>query len=234
LLTISSHLCSAYVDRATADANNLTYADGNTFVLRADSTNVVGAGESGRKSVRLVSLQTFQHHAAMYVGPNLGPTDRLLMWYPSAYSFDVRHMPQGCGTWPAVWEAGLNSWPAEGEVDILEGVNNVSPNRMTLHTSPGCTMPASRPQTGDILLNDCNALANGNAGCGVADTRGNSFGPAFNANGGGLFAMERTESFIKVWFWPRDGSPPAEVRDGNDNIDSDNWVSLPTQRGSVF
>ena len=140
-------------------------------------------------------------------------------------------MPEGCGTWPAVWEAGLNSWPNEGEVDIVEGVNNVSPNQMTLHTSPGCTMPASRPQTGTNKLNDCNALVNGNAGCGVADTRGNSFGPAFNTNGGGLFAMERTETSIKVWFWPRDGSPPAEVRDGNDNIDSDNWVSLSHSHG---
>lgn len=33
---------------------------------------------------------------------------------------DVRHMPQGCGTWPAFWEVGAN-WPFGGELDIIEG-----------------------------------------------------------------------------------------------------------------
>ena len=226
---VSLNLYSNFVDRATADANNLTYAHDNTFVLRADFTNVVGAGEYGRKSVRLVSSRTFAHHAVMYVASNPGPRDRFLMLHPSTYSFDVRHMPQGCGTWPAVWEAGLNGWRNAGEVDIIEGTNQAGPNQVALHTSPGCTMPADRPQTGAAKLNDCNALVNNNAGCGVLDTRGNSFGPAFNANGGGLFAMERTETFIKVWFWPRDGSPPDEVRGGNDNINTDNWVSLSTR-----
>ena len=62
-------------------------------------------------------------------------------------------------TWPAVWVLGAD-WPTEGteqeaecmrlgylivlstprslgEVDILEGVNDVSPDQATLHTSPG-------------------------------------------------------------------------------------------------
>ncbi len=32
---------------------------------------------------------------------------------------------------------------------------------------------------------DCNAFANGNAGCGVQTTVQNNYGPAFNNNGGG-------------------------------------------------
>lgn len=32
--------------------------------------------------------------------------------------FDIRHMPQGCGTWPAAWEVG-DDWPNQGEVDIV-------------------------------------------------------------------------------------------------------------------
>ena len=210
---------------ATAQAYNLTYSAGNTFILRADSQNTVAAGEPGRKSVRLVSLQTFEHHAAMYVISNASPNGWIADAASHRYSFDVRHMPQGCGTWPAIWEAGLNDWPAEGEIDILEGVNDVSPNQMTLHTSPGCTMPGGGAQTGTTLLTDCNALVNGNAGCGVADTVGNSFGPAFNANEGGFFGLERTDSFIKIWFWPRNGSPPDEVRNGDSNINTDTWVS---------
>ena len=50
-------------------------------------------------------------------------------------------MPQGCGTWPAVWEADDQVGSSAGEVDILEGVNDVAPNSVTLHTNGTCTMP---------------------------------------------------------------------------------------------
>ena len=67
---------------------------------------------------------------------------------------------------------------------------------------------------------------NGNAGCGVRSTASNSYGPAFNSAGGGWYAMERTDSFIKVWFWSRnDASVPADVKNGATSIDTDNWVS---------
>ena len=77
-----------------------------------------------------------------------------------SYSFNIRHMPEGCGyvnvyvewkmvnltasisTWPAVWEVG-DDWPNQGEVDIVEGVNNVSPNQATLHTAAGKIYKAS-------------------------------------------------------------------------------------------
>ena len=61
-------------------------------------------------------------------------------------------MPQGCGTWPAIWEVREDGWPNYGEVDILEGVNDVSPNSVTLHTTAGCTMPANVAQTGCAFL----------------------------------------------------------------------------------
>lgn len=35
------------------------------------------------------------------------------------YSFDIRHMPQGCATWPAAWETDDTNWPSAGEVDIV-------------------------------------------------------------------------------------------------------------------
>lgn len=109
-------------------------------------------------------------------------------------------MPQGCGTWPAVWELGPD-WPQDGEVDIVEGVNDVVPNQSTLHTSPGCTMPSGITQTGTQVSTDCNTAGtfvlsrqvtfcadeegmlqpvNGNQGCAVHTTDANSYGPAFN------------------------------------------------------
>ena len=73
---------------------------------------------------------------------------------------------------------------------------------------------------------DCNALVNSNTGCGVRFSAWNSFGPSFNDNGGGWFAMERNNNFIKVWFWPRNsGSVPSDMRNGAQSINTGNWVS---------
>ena len=64
------------------------------------------------------------------------------------FSADVRHMPQGCSTWPAAWEVDEANWPADGEVDILEGTNDIEPNQSTLHTSANCAQPATRTMNG--------------------------------------------------------------------------------------
>ncbi|KAL0949940.1 hypothetical protein HGRIS_009965 [Hohenbuehelia grisea] len=192
-----------YVDQATARAQNLTFGSGNTFILRADHTTTLSPGGPGRNSVRIRTNKAYTTHVAV---------------------FDIRHMPQACGTWPAVWETKESNWPNGGEIDILEGVNDHGPNQATLHTSSGCTMPASRAQSGNALQNDCNVAVNGNAGCGVQVPSGNSYGPAFNANGGGWYAVERTNSFIKVWFWARnDGSVPSAVRSGASSVNTDSW-----------
>jgi hypothetical protein len=50
------------------------------------------------------------------------------------------------------------------------------------------------------------------SGCSVlGDTSG--YGDVFNTNGGGVYAMEWTASYIKVWFFPRD-SIPAGIKSG--------------------
>lgn len=103
-------------------------------------------------------------------------------------------------------------------------MNDQAPNAMTLHTSAGCTMPGSRAMTGVPTLNDCDVAANGNSGCGVQAPTTNSYGPQFNANGGGIYATERTSSFIKVWFFPRNSNIPSDLRDGASAVNTDNWV----------
>jgi len=134
-------------------------------------------------------------------------------------------MPEGCATWPAIWEAGLDTWPNDGEVDILEGVNNVSPNAMTIHTTDGCTMPDTRPQTGNVIGNNCGIGQDGTTGCGVYDANSDSYGREFNQAGGGWYAFERTESFIKIWFWSKYYTPPTGVQNGSGQISTDDWVS---------
>lgn len=79
---------------------------------------------------------------------------------------------------------------------------------------------------------DCNWAVNNNAGCGVAMPTTNSYGPAFNAAGGGYYVMERTTTFIKVWFFSRQSAVPATVSSGGQTIDTSLLVSVtPRERG---
>ncbi|TFK46261.1 2 beta-glucanase [Heliocybe sulcata] len=197
-----SHGRVNYVDASTAKSKNLTYAHGDTFILRADHTSYLSSNGPGRDSVHLTTTATYSTHVVV---------------------FDIRHMPQGCGTWPAVWEVGAD-WPNEGEIDIIEGVNDASPNQVTVHTGSGCSMPSERAQTGSTTTTTCTSSNGDNSGCGVRDKDDDSFGPDFNSIGGGWYAMERTSSFVKVWFWPRNsGSVPGDVRNGGSGVDTGGW-----------
>ncbi|KAI0757393.1 2 beta-glucanase [Daedaleopsis nitida] len=195
-----------YVDQATALAQNLTFATDTSLIMRADSFATLDPAGPGRNSVRIKSNAAYTTHVTV---------------------FDINHMPQGCGTWPAAWEVDEANWPNQGEVDILEGTNDIEPNQSTLHTSANCAQPAvGRDMSGTSVTTDCDVAANGNSGCGVQATQPNSFGKSFNGAGGGFYAMERTSSFIKVWFWSRnDPAVPADVKTAGANVNTDAWVS---------
>ncbi|EGO00838.1 glycoside hydrolase family 16 protein [Serpula lacrymans var. lacrymans S7.3] len=191
-----------YVDDATAQRSGLVSVSGNTVTLRADDKAVLSANGPGRDSFRIESNAQYTTHVAI---------------------FDIGHMPEGCGTWPAVWEVGAN-WPNEGELDIIEGVNNESPNESTLHTSAGCTMPNGRDMSGTSTGSNCDVDQTNNMSCGVKLSASDSFGPSFNNNGGGWYAMERTSSAIKIWFWDRySGSVPSDVKYAGNSINTGAW-----------
>ena len=39
------------------------------------------------------------------------------------------------------------------------------------------------------------------------------------------YAMERTDSYIKIWFWARDaGTVPSDVRDAAPSVNPNSWV----------
>lgn len=97
---------------------------------------------------------------------------------------------------------------------------------MTLHTGADCSMPSSRAETGTPTGLNCDVNTDGNTGCGVQAPSANSYGPGLNAIGGGWYAMERTNNFIKVWFFPRNGNVPSDVTSGGGSVDTDNWVSV--------
>jgi hypothetical protein len=118
------------------------------------------------------------------------------------------------------WMVGPN-WPNQGEIDIYEGVHLSTSNQITLHTSPGCTPTVGTGgETGRRLPGgDCGA-AGGFNGCGIASTSPTSYGTAFNANGGGVYATLWTGSSIQVWYFAtRD--VPANIR--NSHPDPATW-----------
>ncbi|KAL8789790.1 MAG: hypothetical protein Q9195_006682 [Heterodermia aff. obscurata] len=181
-----------YVDLPTAATSTLIATAplaSNAIYLSLDSTT---PSTPKRNSVRLNSLKTY----------NTG-----------LFILDLAHMPTGCGVWPAFWLLGTGAtWPTNGEIDIIEGVNNQGNNSMTLHTTSGCRIQ-SEGFTGHLDTPDCdvnNATQGKNMGCGIRNPSPASFGAGFNAQGGGVVATEVTAQAISIWFWNR-GQVPADV-----------------------
>lgn len=48
-----------YVDQPTALSQNLSFAQGDTFIMRADDTTVLSATGPGRNSIRIQSVNTY-------------------------------------------------------------------------------------------------------------------------------------------------------------------------------
>ncbi|EMD41533.1 glycoside hydrolase family 16 protein [Gelatoporia subvermispora B] len=185
-----------YVDQQTAQSTNLTSINsaGNA-IMRVDTTPTISGGN--RPSVRITTQFTY--------------TEGLVI-------MDSVHMPTGCGTWPAFWSNEGPNWPAGGEIDIVEGVNEYTNNQATIHTNPGCTIPTSNSTELKISGNvvggtNCAAAETGNAGCGITATGSNTYGPGFNTNGGGVYAMQWIDSGISVFFFPR-SSIPSDITAG--------------------
>ena len=186
-----------YVDQDTAFSRSLAGLNpstNNSIYLGVDATS---PAPSGRNSTRLTSNKIYNH---------------------GLFVLDLLHMPGGiCGVWPAFWLLGTGTWPANGEIDVLEGVNESGENEMTLHTGSGCAMTpqnsssyAGTKYSGSLATADCDindpAQAK-NAGCGIDDTRPATFGTQYNAHGGGVVALQWTSDSINIWNFPRSAVP---------------------------
>lgn len=121
----------------------------------------------------------------------------------------------GCATWPAFWTVAGQNWPAEGEIDIVEGVNTQTHNQMTLHTAPGCLLDRSalpsnqrtKAFLGNVLATTCDAQIASNSGCGFTDPDPTSLGPGVQNGGGAVYAMLWDSVGIRVWHFHRSNTP---------------------------
>ncbi|KAG9236751.1 glycoside hydrolase family 16 protein [Amylocarpus encephaloides] len=193
-----THGYVSYQTQANAQARGLINSNNGQIYMGVDSSTF-NPPAPGRASVRVSSKKAYTH---------------------GLFIADIAHMPGSiCGVWPAFWLFGP-SWPNNGEIDILEGVNLAGTNSITLHTSPGCVMNAAGSQGGTVLRTaDCNT-GNGNTGCSAITSTPNAYGNSFNNNGGGVYAMQWESSGIYVWFFPRNAIP-ADIR--NNAPVTGNW-----------
>ncbi|PVI00987.1 glycoside hydrolase family 16 protein [Periconia macrospinosa] len=172
--------------RLTSTPERNSLSPSGTAILRVDNTTTNAT--DGRRSVRITSRPTYS---------------------TGLFIFDIHHSPYGCATWPAVWLSDIPNWPTNGEIDVVEAVNmGDTGNQMTLHTTQGCEIGRKRRrrQTGEALTYDCWNATDGNVGCGVQGEKA-TYGKAFNAQGGGVYAVELRDEGIRVWMFDRSNIP---------------------------
>lgn len=192
--------------------------DGAAF-MRASNKDISG---SNRPSVRFQSKQAYDSGLII---------------------FDVAKMPVGCATWPALWTTKGDSWPMNGEIDVVEGVGYESTrnaNQMTVHLGQNSPLSLKRrglekraSYTGKLMkgASNCNQWGGGsNSGCAFFDSNahGPSWGTDFNNAGGGVWAMQfGNEQGVKIWFWGRQsGTLPDELSKANvspDKLNPSSW-----------
>jgi hypothetical protein len=173
-------------------------------------------------------------------GPtNAGPRESIRLegsrrFNRGLFIIDIRHMPAGCGVWPAFWLTDEAHWPVNGEIDIVEGVNYQTQAKTALHSTNGCSMENDIPfgvmtgnwdtaqgipdaQTGvpDMTMRyakNCFVYDPQqwlNQGCVAMSDRNDTLGRPLNENGGGVFVLEwdPLNRHIRSWVF----SPHADV-----------------------
>eukprot|EP00586_Coscinodiscus_wailesii_P010278 CAMPEP_0172498058 /NCGR_PEP_ID=MMETSP1066-20121228/108848_1 /TAXON_ID=671091 /ORGANISM="Coscinodiscus wailesii, Strain CCMP2513" /LENGTH=578 /DNA_ID=CAMNT_0013271175 /DNA_START=37 /DNA_END=1770 /DNA_ORIENTATION=+ len=155
------------------------------------------------------------------------------------FIMDLTHMPSGCGTWPAFWLTDEQNWPVNGEIDILEGVNFQTRAKTALHSTRTCEMddvpqgvrtgtwdtavgiPDRKTGVPDMTMRyatDCfvyNPHQWLNQGCVAVDDVDGQIGEPFNANGGGVYALEwdPINRHIRSWVFTPHAAVPDNLKE---------------------
>ncbi|PPQ69266.1 hypothetical protein CVT24_000072 [Panaeolus cyanescens] len=188
-----------YVNRTVAFEKKYAYVDDNgKVIMKPDITSHLPLG-AHRESVRINTWK-------LYTG--------------GLFILDLNRAPWGCAVWPAFWTVGMPKWPDFGEIDVLEGVHDNEHNQVAWHTNPGCWLDTTQQFTGNVTTgpdghhhDNCDANINNNAGCAITEWSRASYGPYFEAQGGGVIAMKWDENDISVWSFFR-AAIPDDILDG--------------------
>lgn len=176
----------------------ISIQDGEVYIGVDSTTNLTATGDSsGRASVRIESKATYDK---------------------GLFIARFSHLPAAaCGSWPAFWTYAT-PWPNAGEMDIVESWNSDAFNRPALHTGAaaevgscsidgtGMTAKVATPNCDNTVTNDVQVETQG---CSAYDSSGVYANP-----NGGVYAMEWTDEYIKIWNWLHEDVP--------ESCDSDN------------
>jgi Glycosyl hydrolases family 16 len=191
--------------------------------------------------------QQQQQEPFIYMGSaptDAGPRDSIRLegkrrFNRGLFIIDVRHMPAGCGVWPAFWLTDEANWPVNGEIDIVEGVNYQSHAKTALHSTKGCVMddipagtmtgawdtavgiPDRKTGVPDMtmrLAQNCFVYDPHqwlNQGCVAYDLRDGTLGIPLNEKGGGVYALEWDPVFrhMRTWVFTPHKTVPDNLRD---------------------
>ena len=193
-------------------------------------------GEEGTKKEPFVYLKT----AATEAGPRESVRlEGKRRFNRGLFIIDVRHIPVGCGAWPAFWLTDEANWPVNGEIDIVEGVNFQDEAKTALHTTRGCDMkdvpvgtmtgiwdtavgiPDKKTGIPDMTYREArNCYVYDphqwlNQGCVAIDADGGSLGKPLNEKGGGIFVLEWDPAYrhIRTWVFSPHTTVPENLVD---------------------
>ena len=173
-----------------------------------------------------------------------GPRDSIRLEGKRRYNrglfiIDLRHMPAGCGVWPAFWLTDEANWPVNGEIDIVEGVNYQSEAKTALHSTKTCIMddipagvmtggwdtsvgiPDKKTGVPDMTMRyaqNCFVYDPHqwlNQGCVAVHKRNDTLGGPLNEKGGGVYALEwdPVNRHIRTWVFTPHKHLPDNLRD---------------------
>ncbi|KAI1466022.1 glycoside hydrolase family 16 protein [Daldinia caldariorum] len=191
-----------YQNQASAQDLGLIKVQDDEIYLGVDQADGYQPNGGGRKSVRLESKKIYDKGLVIA---------------------EFSHLPKPvCGSWPAFWFFG-DPWPTKGEIDLYENWNDLKFNRHTSHVDKpdvvgDCVLVAD-DMTAKIDSPNCYDFAEGQAnfqGCSASE-----FSSTFGSADGGIFAMEWTDDFLKIWDWPRN-EVPEDISSGQPSP-SDKW-----------
>lgn len=215
--------------------DSLGSAGYNTYVSKeeAERLGIVGVDQDPKSKEKFVFMKS---------SPTIeGPRSSIRLEGKTRFNrglfiLDLRHMPNGPGVWPAFWLTDEESWPNNGEIDIVEGINNQSVAKTAMHTSKDCDMFAHVPEyakTGTFEwstglpdtytgIPDFKTVKEAdncwewaphqwfNQGCVAVSSEEGTLGQPLNAKNGGIFALEWDPAnfYIRSWvFTPHEDAP---------------------------
>lgn len=136
------------------------------YTSSPDNVRIVhGREAAGADDNSALLLQA--HYEPGYITPAGNMLDFTSGKIDSAHKFDIAHgtisarmkLPAGIGYWPAFWLLGYGSWPATGEIDVMENIGDPSWVSAATH-GPGYSgdaAPVNRGYFASMRLPDVSA-----------------------------------------------------------------------------